>query len=98
MSISTLSIPYFPIYFSRFSHIFPVFSPIFTFAVYPRSMINTLLDILGKVDELLLETLWPMVVNYFPEDVVQALEEVSKKALVGWLVGGFAGDIFEINM
>ena len=49
-------------------------------------MINTLLDIFGKVDELLLETLWPMVVNYFPEDVVQALEEVSKKALVGWLV------------
>lgn len=44
-----------------------------------ESMINTLLDIFGKVDELLLETLWPMVVNYFPEDVVQALEEVSKK-------------------
>lgn len=44
-----------------------------------ESMINTLLDIFGKVDELLLETLWPMVVNYFPENVVQALEEVSKK-------------------
>lgn len=43
-----------------------------------ENSINTLLDIFGKVDELLLESLWPVVANYFPENFIEALEKVSR--------------------
>eukprot|EP00438_Fugacium_kawagutii_P032500 Skav233900 [mRNA] locus=scaffold435:315373:325557:+ [translate_table: standard] len=42
-------------------------------------MINTLLGIFGGVDQLLLETLWPMVATYIPENIVETLERVAAK-------------------